>query len=208
MIITGIESQKKDTSRYSIFVDGVFAFGLIMQDILYFKLKEGEEITLEKYDFIMQNIIYIKAQNVAIQYIGYKMRTEKEVCRKLSEKEYSEEVIQKVVAFLKTYHYLDDYEYCCKYIKESIKLKPKGSFLIKMELKERGVAQEDIERALMDSEIDELSLAVRLIHKKIADMSEVDDKKKRQVFSMLQRKGFSLECIKRAFVDAQRECDI
>lgn len=45
MTVTRIEQQKKNKSRYSVYIDGEFAFGLIMEDILYFKLKESEEIT-------------------------------------------------------------------------------------------------------------------------------------------------------------------
>ena len=37
MIVTSIEQQKKDKSRYSVFIDGEFAFGLIMDDILILK---------------------------------------------------------------------------------------------------------------------------------------------------------------------------
>ena len=41
MRITAITQQKRDPNRYNIFIDGVYAFALPMQDILYFKLKEG-----------------------------------------------------------------------------------------------------------------------------------------------------------------------
>ena len=40
MLITAITQQKRDPSRYNIFIDGVYAFALPMQDILYFKLKK------------------------------------------------------------------------------------------------------------------------------------------------------------------------
>lgn len=43
MRITAITQQKRDPSRYNIFIDGAYAFALPMQDILYFKLKEGQE---------------------------------------------------------------------------------------------------------------------------------------------------------------------
>ena len=43
MLITAITQQKRDPSRYNIFIDGVYAFALPMQDFLYFKLKEGQE---------------------------------------------------------------------------------------------------------------------------------------------------------------------
>ena len=62
MTVTRIEQQKKNKSRYSVYIDGEFAFGLIMEDILYFKLKEGEEIPTATYEYIMDTTLYIKAR--------------------------------------------------------------------------------------------------------------------------------------------------
>ena len=63
MRITAITQQKRDPNRYNIFIDGVYAFALPMQDILYFKLKEGQEAAEETIAFIHKNLIYIKAQD-------------------------------------------------------------------------------------------------------------------------------------------------
>ena len=50
MIITDIKKQVKDTERYSIYIDNKFVFGLSGVDVLYYRLKIGNEITQEKYD--------------------------------------------------------------------------------------------------------------------------------------------------------------
>ena len=78
MRITAITQQKRDPSRYNIFIDGEYAFALPMQDILYFKLKEGQEAAEETIAFIRKNLIYIKAQDTALRFLGYKMRTVQE----------------------------------------------------------------------------------------------------------------------------------
>ena len=49
MLVTEIKQQRRDENKYNVFVDGEFAFSLLMQDILYFKIKENEEIPEEKY---------------------------------------------------------------------------------------------------------------------------------------------------------------
>ena len=41
-----------------------------MEDILYFKLKEGEEIPTATYEYIMDTTLYIKAQDAAIKVFG------------------------------------------------------------------------------------------------------------------------------------------
>ena len=58
MLVTAIIPQKKDPAKRNIFIDGEFAFSLIAQDVLYFKLREGEPIPQETYATIQDNLIY------------------------------------------------------------------------------------------------------------------------------------------------------
>ena len=74
MTVTDIKQQKKDKSRYSVYIDGEYAFSLIMEDILYFGLKIGEDISDSVYDYITETTLYIKAQDSALKYLGYRMR--------------------------------------------------------------------------------------------------------------------------------------
>lgn len=196
MIITGIEQQKRDKSRYSVYIDGEFAFGLIMEDIMYFKLRVGEEIPEEKYRYIMDTTVYIKAQDTAVRYIGYKMRTEREVRQKLSE--YPAEITDRVIAFLEKYGYIDDKAYCGKYIKETVGLRPKGKFLIKQELKARGLPEDTIDEALNEADIDEQSDAEELLMKRYEDFAGMDQKELSRVYGYLGRKGYSYGVIKAA----------
>ncbi len=199
MIVTLLEQQKKDKGRYSVFIDGEFAFGLSAADIEYFKIKEGFEISETTYNYIIDSLVYIKAQDTALKFLGYKMRTEKEVVKKLSEKEFSDEIIARVMAFLNKYGYVDDRKYCEAYIKECNRLKPKGKYLIKYELLQRGIDESIIYDVFENTEVDEVSNAVKLLRKKIKDFSNIDFKEKQKAFAMLQRKGYDYDVIKEAF---------
>lgn len=199
MIITAITQQKHHSERYSVFIDNQFAFSLIMQDIAYFKLKEGEEIAQQKYDFIKNELVYIKAQDVALYYIGYKMRTESEVRKKLLEKEFTEDIIERVIDFLIKYHYIDDEAYCISYIKQRLRLNPKGKYVLKMELKQKGIKESIICRTLEELDIDEFSDIVKLLEKKCYDLEDIDEKEKKRLILFLQRRGYSYDIIKEAF---------
>lgn len=201
MIVTRIEQQKKDKSRYSIYIDGEFAFGLIMEDILYFKIKEGYELTQEKFDYIMDTTVYIKAQDTAARYLGYKMRTRREVAEKLRGSGYSESVCDRVLKNLEKYDYINDDIYCAKYIKETLKLRPKGKFLIKRELKLKGIDEKTVDNAIDEAEIDEADIAKKLLMKKYEDFANMDNKELSKVYAFLQRKGFSYGVIKEAVRD-------
>ena len=199
MIITAITQQKNNKDRYSVFIDDNFAFGLIMQDIVYFKLKQGEEISQEKYNFIQNELIYIQAQDIALHYIAYKMRTEQEVRKKLFEKEYTEYIIERVIHFLIEYHYIDDMKYCKSYIKQRLQYNPKGVYILKMELKQRGIKQSILDKAIENSDIDELNDAIKLLQKKCLYLDDIDEKNKKRLFAFLQRRGYSYDIIKEAF---------
>jgi len=197
--ITEITEQVRTKGRYSVFIDGAFAFGLPMEDVLYFKLKDGNEISQEKRHFIEDNLIYIRAQDTALHFLSYKMRTEKEIFLKLVEKEFSEEMIQRVLAFLEKYKYVDDYKYCCSYIKERDRLQPRAKYALQVELRQKGIKESIIAKALEESDLDEVVGAVRLLEKKAHFQNEFDQKEKQKLVGFLQRKGYSYDIIKEAF---------
>lgn len=198
MLVTAITQQKRDPGRYNIFLDGEYAFSLPMQDILYFKLKEGQEAAEETIDYIQSSLLYIKAQDTALHYIGYKMRTVQEIRRKLTEKEFPEDVTERVLLFLEKYGYADDREYCRKYIKETLRLKPKGSYAIKAELKQRGIAESLIAEALAETELDEAGDALFWLRKKTKGVYPTEQKEKKRVYDFLLRKGYSYSVIAEA----------
>lgn len=198
MLVTAITQQKRDPGRYNIFLDGEYAFSLPMQDILYFKLKEGQEAAEETIDYIQSSLLYIKAQDTALHYIGYKMRTVQEIRRKLTEKEFPEDVTERVLLFLEKYGYADDREYCRKYIKETLRLKPKGSYAIKAELKQRGIAENLIAEALAETELDEAGDALFWLRKKTKGVYPTEQKEKKRVYDFLLRKGYSYSVIAEA----------
>ena len=200
MFVTAITQQKKDETRYNIFIDGTYAFALPMQDILYFKLKEGKEVSEETVEYIQNSLIYIKAQDTALHYIGYKMRTVKEIRMKLSEKEFSEEVIEKVIAFLEKYGYADDREYCRKYIREKLRMKPKSGYALKIELRQRGISARIIDEVMAETEMDEAGDAFRWLERKSrGQWPPADEKQKKKLYDFLLRKGYSYDIIGEAF---------
>ena len=200
MLVTAITQQKKDQTKYNVFIDGEYTFALPMQDILYFKLKEGKEVPEETVEYIQNSLIYIKAQDTALHYIGYKMRTVKEICMKLSEKEFSEEVIEKVIAFLEKYGYANDREYCRKYIREKLRMKPKSGYALKIELRQRGISARIIDEVMAETEMDEAGDAFRWLKRKSrGQWPPENEKKKKQLYDFLLRKGYSYDIIGEAF---------
>lgn len=199
MEITSIEMQKKRSNRYSIFIDNKFAFGLDGVDLLFYKLKEGDTLSQEKYDIIMDNVIFSDAKNVATNFISFKQRTHKEVINKLQSKGFDEITIDKVMILLEKYNYINDFNYALSYIKEKSNLNNEGLIKIKYNLKLKGISDEIINNAIEESDINSIDTIVKLLDKKIKDKQNISIKEKNQVFNFLIRKGFSYDDIYNAY---------
>lgn len=191
MKVTSIEVQRKNERRCSVFIDDVFVFGLSDVDVLFYKLKAGEEISQEKYNTILQNVIYTKAKDKAIVYLSYKGRTRNEIVKKLLTEDYTETVVEEVLGMLEKYGYIDDFSYSKSFIRNSVNLKSNGKRKIFYDLKERGVPEAIINKAFDEIELDESKSILKLINKKIKDKNNVDEKLKKRTYDFLIRKGFS-----------------
>lgn len=199
MLVTKITPQKRDATKYNIFLDGTYAFALSAQDIAYFKIKEFEQVSEETVAYIREELLYIRAQDAALHFIGYKMRTVQEVTQKLAEQGVDETVIARVLRFLAEYGYTDDWAYAEKYIRERQRLSPRSSYALAIELRQRGVAEEICRKVLAEHPVDEETDAFCWLEKKLRGEWPPDEKKRRQVIGFLQRKGYSYDKIKEAF---------
>lgn len=205
MLVTKVIPQKRDTTKNNIYIDGEYVFALPPQDMEYFGIREGKEVTEETVTFIQKSLIYVQAQDVALRFIGYKMRTEREVRQKLTEGSFSEEVIEEVINFLCKYKYTDDREYAKRYISERLRLNPKSAYALRMELMQRGVSEEVCQEVLSQTDFYEVEDAVKWIERKTKGLWPPDEKKRKQLYGFLQRKGYSYRVIKDAFEEMDQQ---
>jgi len=199
MLITKIERQKNNEKRYSVYIDGEFAFGMDGEDILYFKLAENKELDEEKYKYITEYVLYVKAREEAYNYLGFKARTEKELRQKLGKSGYLEDISEKVIQLMKKYGYLNDEAYVKNYINDRKKFKPSGKRLIKYELSQKGISDEVISRVIEETKLDETELAARVLAKKSRGKDISDRKQKEKLYMYLAGKGFDYDTINSAF---------
>lgn len=197
MIITDIVPQTKNENRVSLFIDGKFAFGMDKSDCSFMGLKTGMELTQEKYDYIVDNTVYVKAYQKADRFIGFKMRTEKEVRNKLNEEDFSEDIIERVVASMIKYKYIDDSAYALMYAKDCKNIKKWGPQRIKTELYKKGVESSIIDNALENLDIEDTDLIIESLLDKRIKNTPIDLKEKQKHFNFLLRRGFNSEDIKR-----------
>ncbi|MBT1248229.1 MULTISPECIES: RecX family transcriptional regulator [unclassified Thermosipho (in: thermotogales)] len=121
----------------------------------------------------------------ALRLLKYRARSESEIKTRLKSKGYSECEIEEVVLQLKEKGFLDDEKFAYLYAYDSLTLKKKGPFLIRLELQKLGVDEFIIEDALRKvlEEVD-----VKKIKTEIT--KNLDERKAKEY---LHRRGFGGE---------------
>lgn len=198
MRITAVTRQKKRENRLSVYIDDKFAFGMTEVDALYYHIKEGDEITEEQYNNILNELVYAKARDKAVKLLGISPRSEKELYSRLN-RDYSDEICQNVISMLKSYGYINDADYAAAYVNDSFKYKGWGSRKIKAELRAKGVDETAADTALQNAELDEESRAKELLKKRLKGCTTPDIKEKNKQYRYLLGRGFSYDTIKAAF---------
>ena len=144
--ITGITPQIKDKERCNIEVDGRFFCGMKLETVVKYRLKVGVAVSEEELSRMQLESENLTALDKALTFITASMKTEKDIRAYLRKKGYLEDISDYVVEKMRSYGYLDDAAYARAYIEHAGKRK--GSRLIAMELRQKGVSDEAIEEAL------------------------------------------------------------
>ena len=138
-----------------------------------------------------------KATSAALKFLAARPRSVSEMVKKLKLKEYPAAVIEEAVETLKKQGLLDDEKFAKTFVNSSVYSRSAGTRKLKFDLKQKGVSQEIIERAIGGlQDTDETEMARELVAKRYHLMTGVSEEaKKRRIFGFLQRRGFSSEVI-------------
>lgn len=199
--ITTIEPQKKKSGRFNIFLDGQFAFGVDENALVKNRLKVGERLTNNQVANLIKETTLSKLTDLVLRFLSYRQRSEKEIkvylTRKIAQKEnikYDQAVqspqINAVLAKLKRYNYVNDTEFAKWWIASRIKSHPMGKYLLKQELRRKGISPQIIE-SILEKVPSERKLAINSIEKKIKKWPKLSPAElKKKVYAHLLARGF------------------
>lgn len=146
-MITKLQTQKKDPSRVSVYIDGVYAFGLPKAVAVKHMLRKGMVLSIAAQDALATEAQLVKAKGVALEYLSYRPRTEHELRQRLL-KAFPEGLVVQVIERFRELRYIDDENYAKCYARSRLHSKARGPRRIRTELKQRGVSEDHIEWAL------------------------------------------------------------
>jgi len=133
--------------------------------------------------------------------LSYRPRSEKEVRDKFKTKQVESHIIEKIITKLKEKRFLNDEEFAKGWIESRNRFKPRSLRLIKIELKQKGIGEDVIDKMIKDKGlmINDLDSAKKLVEKKIERFRKLS---KQEIYQKLGRflasKGFNWDTIKKA----------
>ena len=191
MKITAIKQQVKRADRYSVFVDGKYSFSLSEGALLDQRLASGQELDEQQLKELKEASGNDKAYGNALRYVAMRPRSEWELRDYLRRKDVDEPVAQVIVERLRHVGLLDDLGFARAWVANRRLLKATSVRKLRLELKQKHVAEDIIDQVLAEDQTDERDTLRQLAAKKRGRYP--DDIK---LMQYLARQGFGYDDIK------------
>ena len=199
-LVTAIEpQQRRGGKRVNVFVDGRYAFSLA-EDLVDL-VRVGQPISELKTAELLLKDEQARAFEAAAVFLSYRPRSEREVRDRLRKKDFPEPVIEATVERLKHLRLLDDEEFARYWIEQRQTHRPRGARLLRLELRQKGIAADTTTEAVETSaeEEDPVDAACRAAERKAHSLRNLDDREFAQKLSQfLVRRGFDYEAARTA----------
>jgi len=191
-----IEITHYDKGKYLVTFDDGTSIYLYRSEINELKLKENDDIDIEKFDHILRDIIGKRATRRAMHILEKRDKTEKQLRDKLRENNYPEISINIAIDYVKSYGYIDDERFCSNYI--SYRVEKQSRSKISMDLINKGIDKELISRVYDEYYEEEFTdnQILKLLEKKhYMDIRE-DKNQVNKIVQSIMRKGYSYSKIR------------
>ena len=193
LTVTRLELQKKNPQRLNVYLDGEFAFGISRAAAPW--LAEGNQISQQKINDLQEKDQFEGAYQRAINFLSYRIRSEKEIHQNLTKHEVPEEIIERVIDRLRGASLVNDQGFASLWVENRVQFKPRGKRALSSELFQKGIPNKIIEDVL--AELDEEELAYQCARSKIRKYSGLEEKAfQKKLSGLLTRRGFPYHIIK------------
>ncbi len=186
--------------RVNVFVDGKFSFALGLDVAGKHGLRPGLELSASDIENLLREDGESKAMTSALTFLGHRARSEAEIRVRLAKDEWSEAVISRVLERLRELKLVNDEEFASQWVENRSRFKPRGGRMLQQELRQKGVARENIEAALPDAD-EEIENALLALQKTARKWERFSDERERgqKAVEFLARRGFGFGSAKTAW---------
>jgi regulatory protein len=205
--ISAIEPQKHHLERVNVYVDGAFRIAAAQEVLLRAGLYVGDEVTESRLEELAAEDLFWKARDSSLNLLSFRARTATELRRRLREKGFPEEVVERCVAELVERGLVDDSAFAETFVRDRVRLRPSGARRLAQELRRKGVdadtAGEAIEEVLRSEDVSELELARVAVSKWARRSGEEPERARRRLYGFLARRGFGGDTVRQIMEEVE-----
>ncbi|MDD4504727.1 MAG: RecX family transcriptional regulator, partial [Clostridiaceae bacterium] len=205
MKITGIEEQKKNSKRYNIYIDNEYYCSIdkdILEELHFYEEMEFNENEFSK---ILERVQYKSALKAALYILTHASKTERELEKKLMDKQHSERAIRQVLEYLREIGYVNDESYTESFIRSMRDVTGISRKSLYYKLAGKGIDKVIIQQKLDEAEIDDYTSALKAAKKKVVNLKGNKREKSSKLFSFLCRKGYGIEICRKLIEELELE---
>lgn len=196
--VSEIQVQKKNSSRYSIFINNQFLIGVSDSTLTKLNLKKGVEITPSFLQQIEKQENRWAAREYMFRILSRRDHSRKELKDKAHKKGYSDGFIDEILDEFELKEYINDRKFAEKYAIDKFEFNDWGPYKIRTQLLKKGISKSIIERiisTIFGEQAVKESMTTLISKKKKRFQREPEEKRRKKVFDFLMRKGYDSENI-------------
>jgi len=192
--VTAIRNGKRG-KRVNVFLDEKFAFSLEADVAVKEGVRTEQALSEDEIEALKKADLFQRCLNAAFNYLSYRPRSEAELRGRLQRRGFDGDNVAAVLARLKERGLVDDLAFAQFWKDNRQSFRPRSQWLTRLELRQKGVAQEIIDRVA--AEVNDEDSAYRAAIAKARRLSTADyESFSRRLGEYLKRRGFSYGLIK------------
>lgn len=189
---------QKNGKRVNVYLDGVFGFGIDLDNLVLSHIKLGMVLTDEEVEKIVRKAEFQKTLDKLLKFAMLRPRSEKEINDYLKRKKIHESMWEDLFKKLKHFELLDDVKFAKWWVDQRLAFKKISAKVLKLELFKKGINKEVVDSVIEETPINEEKMARELLEKRSYRWEGLDPREaKQKKFQYLAGKGFDYEIVEK-----------
>jgi len=202
--VTAVRSGKRG-KRVNVYLNDKFAFSLEAEVAVKEGLRTERALSEDEIESLKKADLFQRCLNAAFNFLSYRPRSESELRQRLNRRGFDSDNVAAVLTRLKEQGLVDDLAFAQFWKDNRESFRPRSQWLTRLELRQKGVAEEIIERVA--AQVDDEASAYRAATAKALRLSTADyDGFRRRLSEYLKRRGFGYSLIKPTVERVWQEC--
>jgi len=202
--VTAVRSGKRG-KRVNVYLNDKFAFSLEAEVAVKEGLRTEQALSEDEIESLKKADLFQRCLNAAFNFLSYRPRSETELRQRLNRRGFDSDNVAAVLTRLKEQGLVDDLAFAQFWKDNRESFRPRSQWLTRLELRQKGVAEEIIERVA--AQVNDEASAYRAATAKARRLSTADyDGFRHRLGEYLKRRGFGYGLIKPTVERVWQEC--